>query len=59
MNTYTVLYSFDGLKYWDGVRATSLTEAQKLFTYATTGQNLEIIDVFLEAQEWAHSPSGL
>ena len=59
MMTYTVLYSFDGRKYWGGIRATSLTEARKLFAYATTAQNVEILDVFLEAQEWAHSPSGL
>jgi hypothetical protein len=49
MKTYTVLYSFDGRKYWGDVRATSLTEARKLFAYASTGQNVEILDVFLEA----------
>lgn len=48
MKTYTVLYSFDGRNYWGGVRASSHAEARKLFAYATTAQNVEILDVFLE-----------
>ena len=48
MKYFSVLYTFDGQKYWGDVDAKTHVEARRAFLAAHRGQNVQILDVSVE-----------
>jgi hypothetical protein len=48
MKYFSVLYTFDGQKYWGDVDAKTHIEARRAFLAAHRGQNVQILDVSVE-----------